>query len=73
MGYSLSVTWEVSFENLRFHGSVLRVHSVDRNCNSFTDELLYRLTGKRSPAWINRAAWVRTLSVSSSTKLALTD
>lgn len=28
------------------------------NCNSFTDELVFRLTGRRAPAWLNRAAWV---------------
>ncbi|SCZ90473.1 BZ3500_MvSof-1268-A1-R1_Chr1-3g02012 [Microbotryum saponariae] len=33
---------------------------LQRNCNSFTDELLYRLTGRRAPAWINRASWVAT-------------
>lgn len=30
-----------------------------RNCNTFTEELVWRLTGVRPPAWINRASWVR--------------
>ncbi|GAA5957623.1 hypothetical protein JCM21900_000771 [Sporobolomyces salmonicolor] len=33
---------------------------LERNCNTFTDELVYRLTGRRAPAWLNRAAWVAT-------------
>jgi hypothetical protein len=31
-----------------------------RNCNTFTHEVVWRLTGRRAPAWLNRAAWVRT-------------
>ncbi|SCV68504.1 BQ2448_625 [Microbotryum intermedium] len=31
---------------------------LQKNCNRFTDELLYRLTGRRAPGWINRASWV---------------
>ncbi|KAM0793516.1 hypothetical protein ACM66B_000955 [Microbotryomycetes sp. NB124-2] len=33
---------------------------LQRNCNTFTQELVYRLTGQHAPAWINRAAWVAT-------------
>lgn len=36
-----------------------KLMQVCRNCNTFTDELLWRLTGRRAPGWINRAAWVR--------------
>ncbi|KAK4055168.1 hypothetical protein OIV83_000448 [Microbotryomycetes sp. JL201] len=31
-----------------------------RNCNTFTQDLVYRLTGQHAPGWINRAAWVAT-------------
>lgn len=34
--------------------------SERRNCNTFTHEVVWRLTGRRAPAWLNRAAWVRT-------------
>ncbi|GAA5862501.1 hypothetical protein JCM5296_000364 [Sporobolomyces johnsonii] len=37
-----------------------RYKLLERNCNTFTDELVYRLTGRRAPAWLNRAAWVAT-------------
>ncbi|GAA5972718.1 hypothetical protein JCM11641_002988 [Rhodosporidiobolus odoratus] len=33
---------------------------LERNCNTFTHELVYRLTGRPAPAWLNRAAWVAT-------------
>lgn len=33
--------------------------SPHRNCNHFTQELVYRLTGRQAPGWINRASWVR--------------
>ncbi|GAA5883947.1 hypothetical protein JCM3774_001477 [Rhodotorula dairenensis] len=33
---------------------------LERNCNTFTHELVWRLTGRRAPAWLNRAAWVAT-------------
>lgn len=35
-----------------------RYHLLSKNCNNFTDELCYRLTGRRAPNWINRAAWL---------------
>lgn len=35
-----------------------RYHLLLKNCNSFTSELCYRLTGRKAPAWINRAAWL---------------
>ncbi|GAA5877155.1 hypothetical protein JCM16303_006185 [Sporobolomyces ruberrimus] len=31
---------------------------LKRNCNSFTEELVRRLTGKAPPYWINRAAFI---------------
>ncbi|KAK4057709.1 hypothetical protein OIO90_001357 [Microbotryomycetes sp. JL221] len=37
-----------------------RYQLLTRNCNTFTQELVYKLTGTRAPAWINRAAWVAT-------------
>ncbi|GAA6002788.1 hypothetical protein JCM10207_007681 [Rhodosporidiobolus poonsookiae] len=33
---------------------------LERNCNTFTHELVWRLTGRKAPAWLNRAAWVAT-------------
>ncbi|ORY90121.1 hypothetical protein BCR35DRAFT_299663 [Leucosporidium creatinivorum] len=41
-----------------WHGTSYRL--LGHNCNSFTDELVWRLTGRRAPAWLNRAAWVAT-------------
>jgi hypothetical protein len=35
-----------------------RYHLLAKNCNSFTSELCYRLTGRQAPAFINRAAWL---------------
>ncbi|BGP28531.1 hypothetical protein JCM10296v2_000266 [Rhodotorula toruloides] len=35
-----------------------RYRLLEKNCNTFTDELVYRLTGRRAPGWLNRAAWV---------------
>lgn len=35
-----------------------RYHLLAKNCNSFTDELCYRLTGRHAPSFINRAAWL---------------
>ncbi|GAA6058542.1 hypothetical protein JCM10212_006981 [Sporobolomyces blumeae] len=37
-----------------------RYDLLKRNCNSFTEELVRRLTGRTVPAWINRAAYVAT-------------
>lgn len=31
-------------------------HLLQMNCNTFTSELVYRLTGKHVPGWINRLA-----------------
>jgi deubiquitinase DESI2 len=31
-------------------------HLLQMNCNTFTSELVYRLTGKNVPGWINRLA-----------------
>ncbi|GAA5858826.1 hypothetical protein JCM8547_005003 [Rhodosporidiobolus lusitaniae] len=33
---------------------------LEKNCNTFTHELVFRLTGRKAPAWLNRAAWVAT-------------
>ncbi|GAA5899533.1 uncharacterized protein JCM6883_005252 [Sporobolomyces salmoneus] len=33
---------------------------LKRNCNSFTEELVRRVTGKTAPYWINRAAFIAT-------------
>lgn len=31
-------------------------HLLQKNCNTFSDELCFRLTGNRTPAWVNRLA-----------------
>lgn len=31
-----------------------RYHLLTKNCNTFTDDLVWRLTRQRSPRWINR-------------------
>ena len=31
---------------------------LSKNCNHFTSELCYELTGRRAPGWLNRAAGV---------------
>ena len=31
-------------------------HLISKNCNHFTDDILWRLTGKRIPGWVNRLA-----------------
>lgn len=31
-------------------------HLLEMNCNTFSNELCYRLTGKCAPAWVNRLA-----------------
>lgn len=31
-------------------------HITARNCNHFSDELCFKLTGKNIPGWVNRAA-----------------
>ncbi|EPS60906.1 hypothetical protein M569_13897, partial [Genlisea aurea] len=33
-------------------------HIVARNCNHFSDDLCYNLTGKKIPRWVNRIARV---------------
>ncbi|GAA5830708.1 hypothetical protein JCM5353_004093 [Sporobolomyces roseus] len=41
-----------------WHGT--NYNLLQRNCNSFTDELVRRLTGRPAPYWINRAAFIAT-------------
>ncbi|KAH1117040.1 hypothetical protein GYH30_046406 [Glycine max] len=37
-----------------YHGDTY--HLITKNCNHFTDDLSYRLTGKQIPGWVNRLA-----------------
>ncbi|KAG9146352.1 hypothetical protein Leryth_027522 [Lithospermum erythrorhizon] len=39
-----------------YHGDTY--HLISKNCNHFTDDISWRLTGKRIPGWINRLARV---------------
>ena len=55
-------------------GVPLTTRRMNRNCNSFTDELVRRLTGRPAPYWINRAAFVSpTSSLSIDLELVLTE
>lgn len=35
-----------------------RYNLLLKNCNNFTSELCFRLTGRPAPGWMNRAAWL---------------
>ncbi|KAJ4824579.1 hypothetical protein Tsubulata_044955 [Turnera subulata] len=37
-----------------YHGDTY--HLISKNCNHFTDDISWRLTGKRIPRWVNRLA-----------------
>ncbi|CAK9133979.1 unnamed protein product [Ilex paraguariensis] len=37
-----------------YHGDTY--HLISKNCNHFTDDISWRLTGKRIPGWVNRLA-----------------
>ncbi|KDP32364.1 hypothetical protein JCGZ_13289 [Jatropha curcas] len=37
-----------------YHGDTY--HLISKNCNHFTDDMAYRLLGKRIPGWVNRLA-----------------
>ncbi|XP_034699461.1 deSI-like protein At4g17486 [Vitis riparia] len=37
-----------------YHGDTY--HLISKNCNHFTDDICWRLTGKRIPGWVNRLA-----------------
>ncbi|TKY54898.1 DeSI protein [Spatholobus suberectus] len=38
----------------QYHGDTY--HLITKNCNHFTDDVSYRLTGKQIPGWVNRLA-----------------
>lgn len=37
-----------------YHGDTY--HLISKNCNHFTDDMSWRLTGKHVPGWVNRLA-----------------
>lgn len=37
-----------------YHGDTY--HLISKNCNHFTDDISWRLTGKKIPGWVNRLA-----------------
>ncbi|KAA8535049.1 hypothetical protein F0562_030052 [Nyssa sinensis] len=37
-----------------YHGDTY--HLISKNCNHFTDDISWRLTGRRIPGWVNRLA-----------------
>ncbi|PON81865.1 DeSI-like protein [Trema orientale] len=37
-----------------YHGDTY--HLISKNCNHFTDDMSWRLTGRRIPGWVNRLA-----------------
>ena len=37
-----------------YHGDTY--HLISKNCNHFTDDVSWRLTGRRIPGWVNRLA-----------------
>ncbi|XVE98281.1 hypothetical protein REPUB_Repub03eG0092000 [Reevesia pubescens] len=37
-----------------YHGDTY--HLISKNCNHFTDDMAYRLTGRHIPGWVNRLA-----------------
>ncbi|XP_062149526.1 deSI-like protein At4g17486 isoform X2 [Alnus glutinosa] len=42
-----------------YHGDTY--HLISKNCNHFTDDISWRLTGKHVPGWVNRLARVGSL------------
>ncbi|KAG6770000.1 hypothetical protein POTOM_025667 [Populus tomentosa] len=42
-----------------YHGDTY--HLISKNCNHFTDDMSWRLTGKCIPGWVNRLARLATL------------
>lgn len=43
-----------------YHGNTY--HLISKNCNHFTDDIAWRLTGKHIPGWVNRLARMGMLS-----------
>lgn len=59
IGYTLSTQREVE-ETIALMGTTAfrgnQYHLLQMNCNTFTSEVVQRLTGKQVPGWINRIA-----------------
>ncbi|KAE9464403.1 hypothetical protein C3L33_03676, partial [Rhododendron williamsianum] len=43
-----------------YHGDTYQL--ITKNCNHFTDDIVYRMTGKHIPGWVNRLAWLGLVS-----------
>lgn len=52
----LQTEFRTFIENVasEYHGDTY--HLISKNCNHFTDDISWRLTGKRIPGWVNRLA-----------------
>ncbi|OIW19741.1 hypothetical protein TanjilG_18551 [Lupinus angustifolius] len=44
----------IEIMSCKYHGDTY--HLISKNCNHFTDDVSFRLTGKQIPGWVNRLA-----------------
>ncbi|KAM7470737.1 hypothetical protein LguiA_008920 [Lonicera macranthoides] len=52
----LQVREFMEWQSANYHGDMY--HLVVKNCNHFSEDICYKLTGKRIPKWVNRLARV---------------